>query len=270
MKNLVVTTKDGAALSVTIRGVGPPLMLVTGLGGTAAFWTVPATELAQTHTVITFDHRGIGASTRGSLPVTVDLLADDCTAILDAIGIQKTVLLGHSLGGAIGQKFALHRPHSLAGLVLSGTWMAPNRFMTTLFNARRKLLSADPSGYAALTMILGYPPSWLNEHWDSPGIAISAAPLSAEALAIVDERIGALLAFDGSGHAGSYRGPTLVQGAQDDLIVPALLQDQLAASIPHARQLTFANGGHFFPISRTNDFVRTLQDWIGTDVTNMA
>ncbi|MCX7340985.1 MAG: alpha/beta hydrolase [Hyphomicrobiales bacterium] len=270
MKNLVVTTKDGAALSVTIRGDGPPLMLVTGLGGTAAFWTAPAQQLAQAHTVITFDHRGIGASTRGSLPVTVELLADDCAAILDAVGIRKTVLLGHSLGGAIGQKIALHSPHALAGLVLSGTWMAPNRFMTALFNARRKLLAADPSGYAALTMILGYPPSWLHQHWDSSGIAISAAQLSATALAIADERIGALLAFDGSGHAGSYSGPTLVQGAQDDLIVPAFLQDQLAASIPHARQLSFAAGGHFFPISRTDDFVRTVQDWIRTDVANTA
>lgn len=270
MDRLTVNTQDGASLCVTIRGAGPPLMLVTGLGGTAAFWTAPAEVLARRYTVITFDHRGIGASSRGNLPVTVDLLAGDCAAILEAAGIRKTVLLGHSLGGAIGQKFALHRADHLAGLVLSATWMAPNRFMTTLFNARRKLLSADPSGYAALTMILGYPPSWLNDHWDTSGIATSAAPPSAASLASADERIGALLAFDGSGHAGSYAGPTLVQGASDDLIVPAFLQDQLAASIGHARQLTFATGGHFFPISRTAEFVSTLDDWIQKQVPGHA
>jgi pimeloyl-ACP methyl ester carboxylesterase len=207
MRQITARTPDGADIAVTIEGQGPALLLVTGLGGTARFWAPAAARLAATHTVISFDHRAVGASTRGSAPVSVGLLADDCIAVLDAAGIGRTILLGHSLGGAIGQTFAHRHGERLTGLVLSATWMTPNRFIAELFDARRKLLLADPAGYAAL-----------------------------------------------------------VQGVSDDMIVPAFLQQELAAAIPHAEALEFPDGGHLFPVSRTEAFVTTLAAWIYANV----
>lgn len=262
MKNIVATTPDGASITVTIQGAGPPLLLVTGLGGLAKFWAPAAAELGKRYTVITFDHRAVGASTRGTAPLSVDLLADDVIAVLDVAGADKALLLGHSMGGAIGQRFAVKHAARLKGLVLSGTWLRPNRFMRTLFASRLKLLTADPVGYAALGTLMGYPPEWLEANWHVMETAMASAPQAAAQIASVTERIHALLAFDGGEDASTLPGPVLVQGALDDMIVPAFLQDELAAAIPHAAYHAFPDGGHLFPVSRTREFVQALGQWI--------
>ena len=264
MRNLIATTPDGASIAVTVQGSGPPLLLVTGLGGMAKFWVPAALELEKHHTVITFDHRAIGTSTRGTAPVSIDLLAEDVCAVLDAAGVERTLFLGHSMGGAIGQAFVQKYPARVSGLVLSGTWMKPNRFMHTLFTSRLKLLEADPAGYAALSTLMGYPPDWLDANWAAVEMAVAGAAQNAPQINIIVDRINALLAFDGSAHAGAFTGPVLVQGAKDDMIVPSYLQDELAAAMPGAARLVFADGGHLFPVSRTAEFTRTLRQWIAT------
>src|SRR5258705_12733047 len=62
---------DGARLTVHIEGQGPDLLLVSGLGGTASFWSPLVAALAARFRVVRFDQRGIGASTRGEVPVTI-------------------------------------------------------------------------------------------------------------------------------------------------------------------------------------------------------
>ena len=76
MTSSLATLPDGARLAVHTEGEGPALLLVSGLGGTAAFWSPLLPLLAPRFRVIRFDQRGIGASTRGSAPVTIDRLAD--------------------------------------------------------------------------------------------------------------------------------------------------------------------------------------------------
>ena len=264
MKNLVAATPDGANIAMTVQGTGPPLLLVTGLGGMAKFWVPAALELEKHHTIITFDHRAVGASTRGTAPVSIDLLADDVATVLDAAGVGQTLFLGHSMGGVIGQSFVQKHPDRVSGLVLSGTWLKPNRFMQTLFTSRLKLLEADPSGYAALSTLMGYPPDWLEANWTTIEMAIAGAPQSPAQMSSTVERINALLAFDGSTHARAFTGPVLVQGAKDDMIVPSYLQDELAAAFAGAARHVFGDGGHLFPVSRTSEFVATLHQWIVT------
>lgn len=79
----------------------------------------------------------------------------------------------------------------------------------------------------------------------------------------MQERIDALLAFDGSGDIASLAMPALILGARDDMIVPAFLQEELAAALPGARKTMLDSGGHFFPISRPDAFTATVAEWIG-------
>ena len=96
---------------------------------------------------------------------------------------------------------------------------------------------------------------WINRHWPEVGRIISNAPVAVEQQAIIVERIAALLAFDRSAELGSIRVPTLVQGAEDDLIVPAFLQRELHGLMPGSQLTMLASGGHFFPVSRTDEFI---------------
>jgi aminoacrylate hydrolase len=261
---LHVTTADGAVLHVTVTGNGPPLLLVSGLGGTARFWADSSAVFAESFRVIRFDQRGIGASTRGNAACDIDLLARDCLTILDAAGAERAILLGHSTGGCISQSLARQAPGRLAALVLSATWLRPSHYMTALFQTRRAILENDPVAYAATASLLGYPPAWLEVNWSVYEMAVAQAPVSAQSRRTVTERIDALLAFDGSAGVDTLTMPTLVLGTRDDMIVPAFLQEQLAAAIPMAEKIMFDDGGHFFPVSRQSAFTKAVQNWLSS------
>lgn len=254
-----VTLADGAELAVHVDGAGRDLLLVTGLGGTAAFWdSIVAPLRGRGFRVIRFDQRGIAASTRGTGPVDIDRLAEDALAVLDHAGSREPLLLGHSTGGVILQSMALMEPARIAGLVLSGSWIRPNRYMSELFRLRMAILRVAPREYAAMVAFLGYPPDWLDANWPRYEAALAAAPMTREQQDVVAERIDAIMAFDRSGEIGAIRLPMLIQGAEDDLIVPAFLQREQARALPSAELYMFRTGGHFFPVTRIDEFVAVL------------
>lgn len=258
-----VKLPDGAVLRALSQGQGQPLLLISGLAGSAAFWDDNAATLARSFQVLRFDQRGIGASARGSAPCTIEQLAKDCLAVLDAAGIERATILGHSTGGCIGLSLARQMPARLDGLILSGSWLKQNRYMTALFETRLAILDQHPRAYAATAALMAYPPTWLEAHWNVYETAVATAPDTPEAKQVVRERIDALRAFDASGWAGELPVPTLILGARDDMIVPAFLQEELAAAMPEARKTLLDTGGHFFPISRPDAFTANVAEWIG-------
>ncbi len=256
-----VKLTDGAELSVHVDGSGPDLMLVTGLGGTASYWDPVVAPLAKTFRLIRFDQRGINASTRGVAATTIEQLGLDGFAVLDSVGSKRATLLGHSTGGVILQSMALHDESRIAGLVLSGSWAKPNRYMAELFGSRAEILKVAPREYSAMVGFLAYTADWLNANWSSFDAMVAAAPFTAAQQVIVAERIRSILAFDRSEDVHRITVPTLVQGAEDDLIVPAFLNRELAGLMPHAKLQMFPTGGHMYPITRTDAFVTALTDF---------
>lgn len=263
--NRRVETADCASLAVwddeSRNEEKPALLLVSGLGGAAAFWSAIVPDLSHSFRVICFDQRGIGASTRGEAVCTIDLLAQDCLAVLDALQVERAIFVGHSTGGCIGQSLARQAPARLAGLVLSATWLKPNRYMQALFSTRRVLLDHDPKAYAASGSLLGFSPLWLETHWDVYESMVARPPATAKERRVVSERIEALLAFDGLSALAAITMPTLILGVEDDMIVPAFLQRELAAALPNAQLVMLNDGGHFYPVSRPGDFVSHVKTW---------
>ncbi len=256
-----ITLPDGACLQVFEQGAGTPLLLISGLGGAAAYWNPCLPAFTAAHRVIRLDQRGIGASTRGTAAVTIDQLADDCIAVLDHLGIQSAIILGHSTGGCITQAIALRSPQHVKACVLTGTWTKPNRYMQELFKLRKGLLQSDPMAYAVSATFYSHEPSWLNANWGALDAARAAAPLSQTAQAIVAERIDAIMAFDRSAEVARIKVPVLNIGARDDLIVPAFLQEELAALMPGSTLHLLEDGGHFFPTTRIAGFTSVVLNW---------
>lgn len=257
-----VRTQDGAMLRAFAEGRGRPLLLVSGLGGNAAFWTSIAETLGRSFRVIRFDQRGIGASTRGSDACSIESLAQDCVAVLDEAGIDRAVVLGHSTGGCIAQSLGRLAPERIEGLILSGSWLRPSRYMGAYFGARREILATNPEAFAATSVLCAYPPAWIEANWHVYDAALAAAPLTAPQQAVMRERIDALLAFDGRAQAAALTMPVLVLGARDDMVVPAFLQEELAAALPGCAKTMLDTGGHIFPLSRPDAFTATVADWI--------
>ena len=90
-------------------------------------------QLAEKYKTIFYDIAGHGQSSKGDLPLTIDLLADHLKKLLDAVGVQKAVLCGYSHGGLIAQEFALKYPERTEALILSGGYSELNNFSPKFF-----------------------------------------------------------------------------------------------------------------------------------------
>src|SRR5262245_40213109 len=120
---------DGADFYYEMHGNGTPVVLVPGLGGIGSYWR-PQVEALSTHfRVVLDDHRGVGRSTPVSGAQCVAQMAADVRRLLDALGIARAHLVGHSLGGAVAQVLAIESPERLSSLVLCASWSKADPFM---------------------------------------------------------------------------------------------------------------------------------------------
>ena len=92
-------------------GNGDPILLISGSGNVMDVWpSSMLQELSSNHTVIIFDHRGVGNTTSGSKPITIQQLANDSIGLLDALGLQRADVLGFSMGSFVAEQFMTYPP----------------------------------------------------------------------------------------------------------------------------------------------------------------
>ncbi|TDC91925.1 alpha/beta fold hydrolase [Saccharopolyspora aridisoli] len=120
-EHVPIAQRGGLKIAYEVVGAGPPLVLHPGMFQTGAQWTRAGytSVLATTHTVITVDPLGLGASSAPVTPADYSLArrAESVTAVLDDLGLGETAFWGYSLGALTGYAVALHAPDRLSCLV---------------------------------------------------------------------------------------------------------------------------------------------------------
>ena len=257
-----VDLEDGAQLATYRQGRGTTVLLVSGLGGTAGFWSPLIAYKKDQWDMITLDQRGIGQSTRGHALVSIRQLADDCLRVLDDYGVETCVMFGHSTGGVITQDLALRHPERIKAMIVSGSWLKPHPYIKALFTQRLELLQHVPEAYQAFGAMMGYAPDWLCDHWSVYEQAITSTPRTQDQVSVIRERIETLLAFNGEDGARHLNLPALVLGARDDAIIPSPLQRDLYTALSNAQLEILDSGGHFFPITRTQETLTLIDQFM--------
>jgi pimeloyl-ACP methyl ester carboxylesterase len=112
---------DGALLAYDERGRGEPLLLLHAFPLARFMWDAELETLAASHRVIAFDARGFGESAPGEGPLTMERIADDAAALMDALGIDRAVVGGCSMGGYAALAFARRHSQRLRALYLQDT-----------------------------------------------------------------------------------------------------------------------------------------------------
>lgn len=250
----------GCRLAYAVRGSGPPVLLVQGVGVAGSGWTPQVDALSARFRCLTFDNRGMGMSQPPGARVTVEQMADDARVLMDAEGMASAHVVGHSLGGLVALQLALASRERVRSLSLLCTF-ARGRDATRLTAAmlwlglRSRIGTRRMRRSAFLRIVM--PPSALDGA-DRDALAARLAPLFGHDLAdqppVAMKQLSAMRACDLTPRLGELGGiPTLVASAAHDPIAPPSSGRAITAGIPGARYVEFADASHGLPIQRADE-----------------
>jgi len=254
-----LTSIGDAEIYTETRGNGEDLLLVAGLGGSGTFWREQVDLLAASYRVTVYDHRGVGRSPGAPVVSTSEQLADDLLRLMDALGIERAHLVGHSTGGAIGQHVALRDPRRLRSLVLSGSWAGPTPLFIEMFKLRRDvLINNGVASYLLLGSLLATPAWYLYERFKSVDDYLSDRTKVLPRLDVELGRLNAVMTHDLRHRVAEIRVPTAVICARDDQITPEPMSAELARLIPDSILRVLPEGGHFCPLTVAEQYNQAL------------
>jgi aminoacrylate hydrolase len=224
----------------------PTVLLSSGLGGAAHYWTPQLPALTNDFRVIAYDQTGTGRSP-GTLRqgYAISDMAAEVANLLDSLGVRKTHFIGHALGGLIGLQLAVDRPELVDRLILINAWPKTHPHTLRCFAARKHLLAnTGVAAYVQAQPLFLYPAAWLanRQEWlaeqDAAGIAHFPPTES------VLQRIHAAEAFDLTAQIPAITASTLVIATRDDVLVPCTCSIILAEEMQNVRLELLEHGGH--------------------------
>ena len=229
---------------------GTPVVFLTHLAAVLDNWDPRVVDgIAAKHHVITFDNRGIGAST-GEPAASIEQMADDAISFIKAKGYTQVDLFGFSMGGMIAQEIVLKEPQLVRKIILAGTGPAGGEGISTVAGVSNRALirglftGQDPKQFLFFTRT-------------SNGVAAGKAFL--ERLKERSEKrddeitflaywaqLKALRAWGKKAPAdlSVVKQPVLIANGEDDLMVPTENSRDLARRLPHSDLLIYPDAGH--------------------------
>jgi aminoacrylate hydrolase len=240
------------------HGSGFPVLLVPGLGGVCTCFAAQVPVFAREFRVIVHDHRGTGRSARPLMAYSVDQMSADVLRLMDACGIERAHLVGHSTGGAIGQTLAIGHPDRIAGFVGANTWTHCDPFFRYVFRYRRGLLErGDVAAYATAASLLLWTAEWIGANIERVEREEKLMRDNFPDPRVAAARIDAICNFDRRDGLSRIKSPTLIFGSEDDMVTPAYFSRDLAKRIPGAKLDMLTHGGH-------SSYQTTVDRWNNT------
>jgi pimeloyl-ACP methyl ester carboxylesterase len=248
---LATTPVDGAQIAYRRVGNGPPLLVLNGFAATIADWDPSFLHgVASSNELILVDHRGIGDSSDDGEPFDIAQLAEDAAHVIDALGFERTSVLGWSMGGFVAETLALQRPDRVNKLVLLST--DPGGADADLASATVWSQLIDSSGtpheQARRLLSLLFPSDVAESLYRQFGdvVAAARAPLSPD---LVNRQAAAMDAWHRNGvskQLREIRAPALIATGTEDIVIPPSNALKLVNAIPSAWLAQFPRGGHAF------------------------
>ena len=259
-----VRLPNGIRLAYVEAGArqGKPLLLLHGFTDSSRIWTVLLPYLSE-HRVLIPDQRGHGASDAPACCYSPSVLAEDARQFLDALGVQRASVVGHSLGSMVGQVLAAEHPTRVEKLVLAAsTALVPIRRGDWLWQRTvdvKHLPSTDRTFMAEWT--IGASPTpvdpTLVRYWDRDAAAIPAHVWRAIPRELIDLPIGR--------YASEVKAPVLILSAGADPLFTTEHHQSLIRAYPKAQAKVFSGLGHNFIVERPEQVGPVLKAFLSAD-----
>lgn len=277
--DVITSYKDAPTRTITAGGVsyayrelgpktGIPVVFFVHLAGTLDNWDPAVIDpIAADHHVITFDNRGVGAST-GVVPDTVEAMAEDAVTFIKALGFDKVDIFAFSLGGMVAQALVVRHPRLVRRLILTGTGPAGGKDMDKVAGVtyydivRAALTRSDPKEFlffnrnatgrhAAKAFV-----ERLQERTVDRDAKIATKSFQTQLKAI--KRWGRSAPADLS----AITQPTLIANGDHDRMVPSVLSQDLHRRIAGSQLTIYPDSGHGGIFQYHERFVPVVLDFL--------
>lgn len=240
-----------ATLAFTVEGPedAPPILLLMGLGGSAAEWGDEFLDrLRKGHRVIRMDNRGVGGSTNAAKVFNMSDMASDARAVLDALQLGAVHVLGYSMGGMIAQQLAIESPERVARLVLLSTHFGGAGVVPMLPRAQAVFEPQPPGStreqYLQKLFVHLCAPGFGEQNLSSIQDFVVTRLRNPLPILTYSNQLDALLASDRSEGVAGLSMPTLVVHGDLDPLLPLANGQNLASRIPGSEFCELRGCGH--------------------------
>jgi aminoacrylate hydrolase len=242
------------------------VLLSSGLGGTAGYWTPQLDALREHYRIVAYDQAGTGRNRRDlSADHSIAAMADEAAAVLDASKTEAAHFVGHALGGLVGLALAERQPDRVNSLTVVNGWAAVHAHTRRCFDMRLALLKHEgAAAYVRAQPIFLYPADWLARSEARAAQEETHGLSGFQGADNLRARIAALLAFDARPYLASLRLPTLIVASRDDILVPSSMSEELAAGIPQAQLHVATWGAHALNVTEPAAFNSVLMTFLET------
>ena len=271
-QNAPTHTIKAGGVEFAYRQLGPgtrgPVVFLTHLAAVLDNWDPRAIDgIAAKHRVITFDNRGVGASS-GATPRIIEEMARDTITFIRALGLHQVDLFGFSMGGMIAQVIAQQQPQLVRKMILAGTGPAAGMGIdkvtriTYLDTARGLLTRQDPKQFLFFTRTPNGRRAGkeflarLAERTNDRDKAISVRSFRAQLKAI--HRWGQQTPAD----LGSIHQPVLLMNGDSDKMVPTTNTVDLRRRLPNSQLVIYPDAGHGGVFQFHQDFVKRALEFL--------
>ncbi|HEY2903242.1 MAG TPA: alpha/beta fold hydrolase [Polyangia bacterium] len=255
-------TVDGTELHFEIHGDAhddgrPWVVLSHSLACAWQMWTPQIAALTARYRVLALDTRGHGQSAASPAPYTFDRLADDVAAIVQSLRIERPHFVGLSLGGMIGQTYALRFPGALASLILADTasrW--PASAHATFVQRAQTALTEGMEPLVQPTLGRWFTPAFQQSHPDEVarvGAMIRATPPMGFAGCAA-----AVPTINTTDRLQEVTCPVLIIVGKDDGGTPPAMAREIHDHVPGSRLVILENASHLSNIEQAAAFNAAL------------
>ena len=239
-----VKLSSGLTVEYDVKGAGPPVVLLPGLGNRRLVWTEVAMALEDRHRVYTCDFRGYASRWDGP-GFGIKDLAGDVALVIRELGIEDPIVMGHSQGGFVALELALAHPGLIRGLVLLASASYTDEYGKNLLRMWRALAEkADVQVLVDELFLWNFSWHFCNER--TREMRILKAMIRKHAF---DLSSFALHSLACEGHETRDRLPaiqipTLLVGGELDIVMTQRHNQILAKLIPHSELVVLPHAGH--------------------------